>query len=71
MTPNPVRVCIGCGLTDDHPRHEVVIDANMTSVPWHFDCHSRATGCELCTPVIEAAGGKTGEALRKFLQKGK
>jgi hypothetical protein len=48
------RLCIGCGQTDDHPRHVIV-----GSEPWHMDCHSTATGCETCTAQLEACGTST------------
>lgn len=70
MTPNPVRPCLGCGNEDDHPRHQVVIPPDQTSVFWHYDCHALVTGCELCKPIAEAAAGRTGDDLRKFLQEG-
>lgn len=64
----PVRPCIGCGGSDDHPRHEVVIgDGNHTSVFWHMDCHVLATACSLCAQQIEGAGGVKGHELRAHL----
>jgi hypothetical protein len=44
-----------------------VIDVGGADVPWHFDCHALVTNCELCVPVVQAAEGKTGDALRKHL----
>jgi hypothetical protein len=48
--PNPVRTCIGCTLTDDQPRH--VIDMGGIDVNWHFQCHSIATGCDICAAEL-------------------
>lgn len=55
----PVRTCIGCMQSDDHPRH--VIDVGDGEVTWHFDCHA-AAGCESCAPVAKKAKG-TGEQM--------
>jgi hypothetical protein len=62
---NPVRPCLGCGQSDDHPRH--VIDVGGVDTFWHYDCHAQVTNCELCVPVAKAAEGKTGDELRKHL----
>jgi hypothetical protein len=67
---NPVRPCIGCGASDDHPRHVVVV-ADGTAVPWHMDCHALASGCEVCAGQLEgvggAAGNPKGDLLREHL----
>ncbi len=67
---NPVRTCIGCTQTDDHPRH-VVVAGDGTDVTWHLDCHAIATGCDSCEAQLEGVGGVTGtpkgEALREHL----
>lgn len=62
---NPVRMCLGCGQSDDHPRHVVVVQ-DGTEVPWHMDCHAM-TGCGICTEQISGADGATGDALRQHL----
>lgn len=67
---NPVRPCLGCGQSDDHPRHQVVLPPDMTSVYWHMDCHAQVTGCEICKPVVQSAQGKTGDDFRKHIMKG-
>ena len=69
MSVNPVRPCIGCGQTDDHPRHVLVVgDAD---VPWHMDCHVITTGCALCQHQLAGVGGvdgnPKGDALRDHL----
>jgi len=51
---NVMRLCIGCGQTDDHPRHVIA-----GSQPWHMDCHSLSTGCEVCTSQLAACGTST------------
>jgi hypothetical protein len=63
---NPVRPCIGCTQTDDHPKHQVVTTSGE-SVFWHMDCHVLATGCDLCEQQTKGARGATGEALRAHL----
>lgn len=64
---NAVRPCIGCGQSDDHPRHEIVVaDGQHTSVLWHMDCHA-AAGCEVCADQIKGAKGAQGDKLRAHL----
>jgi hypothetical protein len=65
----PVRPCIGCGQSDDHPRHEVVVgDGNHTSVYWHMDCHVNSeASCDLCKQQLADAAGAQGGALRTHL----
>lgn len=62
---NPVRTCIGCAQTDDHPRH--VISQPGADVNWHMDCHKLATGCEICARQTEDAGEAKGDQLRQHL----
>ncbi len=65
---NPTRTCLACGGTDDHPRH--VLDVgNGTTVNFHMDCHSIASGCEVCAAQIEDAKGAKGDKLRTHLLK--
>lgn len=64
---NPVRMCLGCSIEDDHPRHTVVIPPDMAEVPWHMNCHAAITKCELCVAVVKGAKGKTGDDLRDFI----
>jgi hypothetical protein len=70
---NPVTTCVGCGQTDDHPKHiDVRDDGQHTDVRWHMDCHAAANPpCPTCTSIMEAgATGKTGEDLRAHIQAG-
>lgn len=69
MTGAPLRTCIGCTQTDDHPRHVLVL-ADHSEVGWHMDCHVIATGCESCRGQLQGAQGLTGGALRAHLTKG-
>lgn len=63
-TPDrPQRTCIGCGQTDDHPRHVIDVGDPDAVVTWHMDCHVIATGCETCTAQTAGAEGKTGDEL--------
>lgn len=66
---NPIRTCIGCAQTDDHPRH---VEATIAGdVNWHLDCHAIVTGCDSCHAQLDGVGGvegnPKGEALREHL----
>ena len=63
---NPLRTCIGCEQVDDHPRHVIVLP-DGSEVGWHMDCHSLATGCEVCTEQTRGAVGAKGDELRAHL----
>lgn len=67
---NPVRTCIGCVQSDDHPRH-VIATSDGASLGYHMDCHVIATGCEVCKAQLEGVGGiegnPKGDALRAHL----
>lgn len=63
---NPVRTCLACGQTDDHPRHVIALpDGN--DVTYHFDCCKIVKGCEHCTEALEHADGAKGNDLRAHL----
>ncbi len=64
--PAPMRTCIGCTQTDDHPRHIVWMPGDVETT-WHMDCHVLATGCDVCERQLADAGGATGDALRAHL----
>lgn len=65
----PVRTCIGCGQSDDHPRHTIALpDGN--DVHWHHDCHALATGCATCAATVDSAGGVIGDELREHITSG-
>lgn len=63
---HPVRTCIGCTQSDNHPRHVVAL-SDGSEVTWHMDCHELATGCEVCRAQITDAMGVIGDALRTHL----
>lgn len=68
---NPVRSCIGCGASDDHPRCVVILpDGNAAA--WHMDCHILVTGCPICKAQLEGVGGvegnPKGDDLRAHLE---
>lgn len=66
MAANPIRTCLACGQTDDHPRHVIALpDGN--DVNYHFDCHKIVTNCEHCTPVVDSSDGKKGDDLRAHI----
>lgn len=66
---HPIRNCIGCAQSDDHPRH--VMAVGDADVNWHMDCHVIATGCEVCTAQLADVGGiegnPKGQQLRDHL----
>jgi hypothetical protein len=76
MPEKPVRTCVGCGQTDDHPKHIIVsassLGAAETESAFHMDCHTRVTPpCDVCASQIQGAHGAQGDALRSHLtQKG-
>lgn len=62
-----VRPCVGCGQSDNHPRH-VIDTPNVGSVPWHMDCHAALTDCEVCKSQIAGVPpGTIGDELRVHL----
>ncbi len=65
---NPVRTCIGCAQSDDHPRH-VLATPDGAAVTWHMDCHAIASDCEVCKAQIAEAKGAKGDKLREHLVK--
>lgn len=64
---NPIDTCIGCGQTDDHPKHHSFV-GDGTWVAWHNDCHSRAANCPHCSAVVESAGEVKGDELRAHIE---
>jgi hypothetical protein len=76
---NPVRTCMGCNQTDDHPRHVIALATGQVS--YHMDCcvennyHLRygeaVRGCEHCTRTLaDAPDGARGDALRAHIVAG-
>jgi hypothetical protein len=67
---NPVRTCIGCAQSDDHPRH-VIATGDGAAVTWHMDCHAIASDCDICKAQLADVGGvkknPKGDALRAHL----
>jgi hypothetical protein len=67
---NPVRTCIGCAKSDDHPRH-VSMTADGHEVSWHMDCCAIARSCEVCAAQLDGVGGidknPKGDKLRQYL----
>ncbi len=67
MPAGTVRTCIGCGQTDDHPKHRY--GAGPTDPGqrcYHLDCHA-AMGCETCKPQIVDKGDLRGDDFRAQL----
>lgn len=66
MAANPIRTCLACGQTDDHPRHVIGLpDGN--DVNYHMDCCSIVKNCEHCTPVVDSSDGAKGDDLRAHI----
>lgn len=62
-----LRTCMGCGQSDDHPKHHAV-QADGGSAYWHMDCHSRVDPpCPSCTPQVAEAKGATGGDFRAHI----
>lgn len=61
------RTCIGCGQTDNHPKHRIALgDGNEAA--WHMDCHARSgDGCESCAAQKEGAEHLVGEEFRAHI----
>lgn len=68
-TELPQRLCVGCRQTDDHPRHDEVLQVQpeMVVASWHLDCCALIKGCVSCAEQVEGADGKTGQAMREHV----
>lgn len=74
----PLSLCVECGQTDDHPKHQVFYGAELGHVARHFDCcpplecadHAAAGGHPTCSDVLEASGGKRGLELAEHIING-
>ena len=63
-----VRGCIGCGQSDDHPRHVLDHGADLP-ILWHLDCHANS-GCESCAAQTNGlTQGQTGSKMLAHIQK--
>lgn len=63
-----LRGCVGCGQTDDHPRHVIDSGADLPIV-WHLDCHANA-GCESCAAQTKGlTAGSVGSKMLDHIQK--
>lgn len=79
--PLPLRSCVVCNQTDDHPRC-LVVDGTGAALDYHKDCHRNAFGDTyvdadgvtkpyLCHAVLGAGGaGLKGDALRSHIVSG-
>lgn len=61
------RACLGCGQTDDHPKHVVgTLDGN--AVAYHFDCHAATeSGCPSCAAQKDGAEHLRGDDFREHI----
>jgi hypothetical protein len=66
MSQHPLGTCIGCGQTDDHPKHRIAL-RDGSEIVWHHDCHAIATGDPVSAAV--AAKGLKGDKLREHIVK--
>lgn len=63
-----LHTCIGCGKTDDHPKDQVVLGPDHTSVFFHHDCHAAADPpCPSCTWLVAHKGTLTGQDWRDHI----
>lgn len=64
-----LRTCVGCGQTDDHPKHVLVVDGvTHESVAWHMDCHRLSdAGCLPCADQTAGAEDLKGAELREHI----
>lgn len=61
-----VRSCVGCGQTDDHPRHVIAL-RDGTTMDWHMDCHAN-NGCQSCAHQTRNKGETVGDEFRVILE---
>jgi hypothetical protein len=66
MMSNPVRTCLGCAQTDDHPRHETATANGL--VGYHMDCCAIARDCAICKAQLEGVGGVAGNPKGQMLR---
>lgn len=55
----PVRTCVGCGKSDDHPRHVHALP-DGTTFSLHMDCCAISKSCEVCLAQLAVVGGIDG-----------
>jgi hypothetical protein len=67
---NPVRPCLGCSQSDDHPKH-MTASPDGAFLAYHMDCCAIARNCEICAAQLDGVGGPggnpKGEKLRQHL----
>lgn len=65
----PIRLCVGCKQSDDHPRHDEIIQIapELIEASWHLDCCALIKKCESCAARIVGAEGKTGNEMRSHI----
>jgi hypothetical protein len=67
---HPIRDCVGCGQTDDHPRHVHALPDGSTA-NFHMDCCAIIRRCEVCKAQLDGVGGvegnPKGQSLRDHL----
>lgn len=63
-----VSTCMGCGQTDDHPKHQMGLADGSTSY-WHMDCHARSgDGCPTCETNVAEKGDLKGADFRQHIE---
>lgn len=63
----PLRTCMGCAQTDDHPKHHAV-QRDGSSAYWHLDCHARLDPpCDVCARQTAGSKGATGSDMQAHI----
>lgn len=66
----PLRTCVVCRQTDDHPRHDEIVQLapELIVASFHLDCHALLDPpCESCTAQVAGSDGATGDAMRAHI----
>lgn len=70
VPPRPQRVCVICRQTDDHPRHDEILQLtpDLIVASFHLDCHALLDPpCESCAAQVAGSDGVTGAAMRAHI----
>lgn len=66
----PQRTCVLCRQTDDHPRHDEILQLapELVVASFHLDCHALMDPpCESCAAQTAGADGATGDDMRAVI----
>lgn len=70
VVERPLRTCVICKQTDDHPRHDEIVQLapELVVASFHLDCHALLDPpCESCAAQVAGADGVTGDAMRAHI----